>query len=155
VASLAGRLADAQRLFREAQAGFHAIDDHRFELSAQSELGHALRRDGRIDDAEAEYRQAIRGWRRSGNRGAVANQLESFAFVAITRGAGARAARLFGAAEALRELAEAAMTGLEGDAYRAEVARRRDELEEGALAAAWAEGRQMTADQAVAFALSD
>jgi len=104
VASMTGRLTEAQRWFRESQARFQAIDDHRFELSARSELGHALRRDDRIDEAEAEYRQSIRGWQRSGNRGAVANQLEAFAFLALTRKQGVRAARLFGAAEALREV---------------------------------------------------
>jgi len=53
VASMTGRLTEAQRWFRESQARFQAIDDHRFELSARSELGHALRRDDRIDEAEA------------------------------------------------------------------------------------------------------
>jgi len=155
VASLAGRLVDAQRLFREAQAQFHAMDDHRFELSAQSELGHALRRDGRIDEAAAEYRHSIHGWQRSGNRGAVANQLESFAFLAVARGHRVRAARLFGAAEALREVAEAAMTALEREEYDAEILRLREALDEGALRSAWAEGRQLTADEAVVFAVSE
>ncbi|HEY8869613.1 MAG TPA: hypothetical protein VIM30_09490 [Candidatus Limnocylindrales bacterium] len=155
LASIAGRLADAQRLFRESKAGFHAIDDHRFELSAQSELGHALRRDGRIDEAEAEYRQAIQGWRRSGNRGAVAHQLESFALLALARGDGARAARLLGAAEALREVAEAPMTSLEQKEYDAEILRLREALDAEAFRTAWGEGSQMTADEAVAFALSE
>lgn len=53
-----------------------------------------------------------------------------------------------------RRLAEAQMTSLERKVYDAEILRLREELEEGALAAAWAQGRQMTADEAVAFALS-
>jgi hypothetical protein len=57
----------------------------------RSELGHALRRDGRLDEAEAVYRQSIHGWQRTGNRGAVANQVESFALVALARGDGVRA----------------------------------------------------------------
>ena len=125
VASREGRLADAEGWFRESRAYFHSIDDRRFELSAQSELAHILRRSGRIDEAEVEYRQSIRGWQRSGNRGAVANQLESFAFVALARGDGPRAARLFGAAEALREVADAQMTGSERVEYDAAVARLR------------------------------
>jgi predicted ATPase len=154
VASMAGRLAEAQGWFRESQAQFHAIGDRRFELSAQSELGHALRRDGRIEEAEAEYRHSIQGWQRSGNRGAVAHQLESFALLALARGEGLRAARLFGAAEALREVADAQMTPLEREEYNAEVGRLRAALDKGALNAGWAAGRQMTADEAVALALS-
>jgi len=154
VASRIGRLEDAERWFRQSQAQFHAIGDQRFELSVQSELGHVLRRSGRIDEAEAEYRQTVRGWQRSGNRGAVANQLESFAYVAMSRGNGLRAARLLGAAEALREVAEAAMSGFEREEYDSAVGRLRQELDRGSLGSAWAEGGGMTADAAVAFALS-
>jgi predicted ATPase len=154
VATQVGRLEDAERWFRQSQAQFHAIGDQRFELSVQSELGHVLRRCGRIDEAEAEYRQTVRGWQRSGNRGAVANQLESFAYVAMSRGDGLRAARLLGAAEALRVVAEAAMSGLEREEYDSAVGRLREELDRGSLGSAWAEGGGMTADAAVAFALS-
>jgi tetratricopeptide (TPR) repeat protein len=155
MASRAGRLLDAQRWFRESQTRFQAIGDRRFELSAQSELAHALRRDGRIDDAEAEYRQSIHGWQRSGNRGAVANQLESFSFLAISRGQSVRAARLFGAAEALREMAGAHMTTLEREEYDAEVLRLRGELDAATFSEAWAEGRGLTSEEAVALALSE
>jgi predicted ATPase/class 3 adenylate cyclase len=154
VASQIGRLDDAERWFRQSQAMFHAIGDQRFELSVQSELGHVLRRSGRVDEAEAEYRQTVRGWQRSGNRGAVANQLESFAHVAMSRGDSLRAARLLGAAEALREVAQAAMSGFEREEYDAVVGRLRDDLDPGSLGSAWAEGGGMTADAAVAFALS-
>ena len=155
VASRTGRLLEAQRWFRQSQAQFEAIGDRRFALSAQSELAHALRRMEAIDEAEAEYRQTIRGWQQSGNRGAVANQLESFGFLAVAREHGVRAARLLGAAEALREVAEAPMTTLERDQYDAEVQQVRDLLEAGAFSDAWAEGRRMTTDEAVALALSE
>ena len=107
-----------------------------------------------IDEAEVEYRQSIHGWQRSGNRGAVANQLESLAFVALARGQNGRAARLLGAAEALRETAASAMTRLEREEYDAAVLQLRDELDAAAFDEFWAEGRRMTADEAVAFALS-
>ncbi len=154
VASRNGRLEEAERWFRQSQAQFHAIGDQRFELAVQSELGHVLRRSGRIDEAEAEYRQTVRGWQRSGNRGAVANQLESFAYVAVSRGNGLRAARLLGAAGTLREVAGATMAGVEREEYDAAVGRLREELDRGSLGSAWAEGGGMTADAAVAFALS-
>lgn len=84
----------------------------------------------------------------------MANQLESFAFLALAREQGVRAARLFGAAEALRKVADAEMTSLERKEYNAEMLRLRETLDEAALSSAWAEGLQMTADAAVAFALS-
>jgi hypothetical protein len=117
VASLAGRLAEAERWLIEAQAQYRALHDHRFERVLTSELAHTLRRQGRLDQAEAEYRTTIRGWQSGGNDGAVANQLECFAYIAVARGQGSRAARLLGAADALRESSRAPMTGFERGEY--------------------------------------
>jgi hypothetical protein len=64
-------------------------------------------------------------------------------------------ARLFGAAEALREVADAQMTSTERAEYEAEMLRLRQTLDEGALGSAWVGGRRMIADAAVAFALSE
>jgi predicted ATPase/class 3 adenylate cyclase len=158
VAAQVGRLADAQRFFREAQILLEQVGDTRFALSSQSELAHALRRSGATDEAAAEYRKTIAGWQRSGNRGAVANQLESFAFLAITKGAegdGGRAARLLGAAEALRERAGDAMSPRERIEYDAAVTQLRGLIDAPTFDAAWAEGRALTADAAVGLAAAD
>ena len=154
VAVREGRLADAERWLIEARALYRAMGDRGFERVVASELAHVLRRDGRLDEAEAEYRQTILDWQQSGNRGAVANQLECFGLIALARGQGARAARLLGAAEALREAGEAPMTDFERAEYDAAVGRLRAELDAGDLGSAWSEGRLTTADAAVAFALS-
>ena len=141
--------------FQLAQQLEAAINDGRFTLSSQSELGHSLRRSGAIDEADAEYRQTIVGWQLSGNRGAVANQLESMAFTSIARDRGARAAQLLGAAEALRDMSGDPMTADEHDEYDAEIERLRGLLDPEALRAAWAEGRAMSSAAAVALALSE
>ena len=154
VAARSGRDDLAQHWFREAAERYAAIEDGRFTLSSQSELGHSLRRTGAIDEADAEYRQTIVGWQRSGNRGAVANQLESMAFTSIARGHGARAAQLLGTAEALREVSGDPMTADERDEYDAEIERLRGLLDPEALRAAWAEGRTMSSAAAVALAVS-
>jgi hypothetical protein len=72
----------------------------------------------------------------------------------MARGNDLRAARLLEAAEALREVAEAAMSGFEREEYDSAVGRLRQELNRGSLGSAWAEGGGMTVDAAVAFALS-
>jgi predicted ATPase/class 3 adenylate cyclase len=153
-ASRAGRHVEAQRWFREAVVRYGSIGDMRFTMSSQSELAHALRRAGATDEAETEYRQTIVGWQHIGNRGAVANQLESLAFTAIVRGAGTRAARLFGAAEALREASGDPMTVDERGEYDAFVDRLRTLLDAAALGDAWADGRSLTAPDAVALAVA-
>jgi predicted ATPase/class 3 adenylate cyclase len=145
---------EARRSFLEAWTRFGEIDDRRFQLVARSDLAHALRRAGNEAEAEAEYRATIHAWEHLGNRGAVANQLENVGFLARARGDGARAARLLGAADALREEAGAAMLSIERAEYDAELAQLRAALEPTAFAQAWAEGRSLTMDEAVALVLS-
>ena len=154
-ASMAGDLPEARRWYQDAVERFRSLGDRLFVLVIESELAHAMRRAGAIDEAEAQYRRTIRGWQRGGNRGAIAHQLESFAALAMARGNGIRAARLFGAAEALREAAGAPMTDPEHREYEEQLRRLRGAMDPVALADSWAGGRLMTADEAVALAVSD
>jgi len=154
VAARAGRLEEAERSFLEARAQYAAMGDSRFERVLSSELAHVLRREGRFDEAEAEYRATIRGWQRSGNPGAVANQLECFAYIAVGRQQWHRAARLLAAAQQMRAAADAPMTDFELVEFDAAMSRLRTELGEEAFASESADGRLMSADAAVELALS-
>jgi hypothetical protein len=64
------------------------------------------------------------------------------------------AARLFGAAEALRAAIGSPIPPIERAEYERAVAASRTALGEAAFAAAWAEGRAMTLERAVEFALA-
>ncbi len=66
-----------------------------------------------------------------------------------------RAARLFGAAEALRETCGQLPTPAERSIHERYVAMGRAHMDEAAWQAAWAEGRAMTPEQAIAYALED
>ena len=67
-----------------------------------------------------------------------------------------RAARLFGAAEALREaMGMTIHFSADRALYEQQVATVQAQLGEATLAASWAEGRAMTLEQAVAYALED
>ena len=67
-----------------------------------------------------------------------------------------RAARLYGAAAAVSAiLGTDGLTERERAAYQRTAARLRTQLGEAPFAAAWAEGRAMTLEQAVAYALED
>ena len=65
----------------------------------------------------------------------------------------ARAARLFGAAEALREASGTREMSLWQSAFDRDVAGIRAAIGQGALAAHWAEGRSLSPEYAVAYAL--
>ncbi len=64
-----------------------------------------------------------------------------------------QAPRLFGAAEALREAIGAPLPPNEQEEYRRNIDRAREMLEVEAFASAWKEGRAMTLEQAIDYAL--
>jgi hypothetical protein len=89
----------------------------------------------------------------NGNPWMVAWRLEGFAGLAALQGQVERAARLFGATEAALSAVHGTFDAVDRMDYERHVAAARDQLGEEAFAAAWAEGRAMTLEQAVAYAL--
>ena len=152
-----GRMGDtdgAVVAFGLAIERFMELGDDRFVLATRSDLAHALRRGGRLDQASALYRETIHGWVHLGHRGAVANQLENIAYVDIETGRYERAAHLFGAATAMREAANAAMAFDEEPEFDGYVARLRAELPAPVFDASWAAGRDLSIAASVALAIS-
>ena len=149
-----GRLADARPWFAKAIDGYSQVGDLGLALVARSDFAHALRSNGATDEAVALYRETLHGWQHAGNRGAIANQLESVGFLTLGREDHLRAAILLAAAEAIREAADAPMLGFERAEYDAAVATLRERLDGSTLESAWADGRRLSTDEAVALALA-
>ncbi|MGI8999280.1 MAG: hypothetical protein ACR2GO_06190, partial [Candidatus Limnocylindria bacterium] len=153
VAGFAKRLPDVRRWFASTIAAYEDLEDQHLIVIARSDFAHALRHAGVIDEAEELYVQTIHFWQHFGNRGAVANQLECFAFIAIERDDLPRAARLFGAAETIRAAADARMVEHERIEYEAALSVLRERLDPSTLESAWAEGRQLSLEEAVQSAV--
>jgi predicted ATPase/two-component SAPR family response regulator len=117
-------------------------------------LGVAAFRRGDHDRAVALIKESLALLRELGDKLYTSRGLECLAAVVSIQGDYGRAARLFGAGEALREAIGASVLFYLVDYDRA-VAAARDALGEEALATAWAQGREMTLDQAVAYALDE
>jgi tetratricopeptide (TPR) repeat protein len=149
----AGRTDEAAERFAIAIARSTELGDERFVLAGRSDLAHALRRGGRLDEAKALYRETIGGWVHLGHRGAVANQLENIAYVAIEQGEAQRAARLLGAAEAIREATGITMTFDEVPELERFIERLRVSMPASDFDAAWAAGRSLAQVDAVALAI--
>jgi predicted ATPase/class 3 adenylate cyclase len=148
-----GNYAEAKRIYEEAIQQFKDFASLNFILVMHSEIGHVERHTGNLGAARAIYQETILGWQVLGNRAAVANQLECFGFLAINDEQARRAANLFGAAEALRELCQSPMTDEERVEYDQWMTQLRGKLAEAEYKAAWAEGRGMTMDRAVQLAV--
>ena len=84
----------------------------------------------------------------------MAECLAGLAAVALAQEDGARAARLWGAAEALRENAGVAMWAADRVEYERQRVALGAGIDERALAAAWAAGRALAPEQAIAEALA-
>jgi non-specific serine/threonine protein kinase len=89
-----------------------------------------------------------------GDKQGLAEGLEGMAYAAAGQGQAARAARLFGAVEALREALGAPIFPCDRADHERHAAMARRALGEGAFDAARAAGRALPLDDAVAYALS-
>jgi len=143
----------ANQLFEEGLEIFRRLRNRNFQTVFASELGHIARRTGDIIQAKKIYKETLANWQDLGNRAAISHQLECFAFLSIVEEEPQRAAKLFGAAEALRERNNSQMSELERIEYEQSMARLRSMLVEVEVNALWSEGRAMTMNQAIALAL--
>jgi ATP/maltotriose-dependent transcriptional regulator MalT len=84
----------------------------------------------------------------------TAAYLHVAASLAGSQGKATRSARLWGAAEALREAIGTVLSPFEHHLYEPYLAAARAQLDEAAWKAAWAGGRAMTTEEAIEYALS-
>jgi len=146
--------------FEEARAGlvplipiFQDFGDHHRSNMVQSELAHLERLEGHLDKAGSMYRQTILEWKRLGHRAAVANQFECLAFIAKAHEQPEHAVKLLGAAEALRQLINIDMSQMERVEYEREINDLKTNMDEKVFEAVWNEGRSMSMDEAIEFAM--
>ncbi|MCL5274791.1 MAG: tetratricopeptide repeat protein [Chloroflexi bacterium] len=108
------------------------------------------------DDTRADSccRQALLLFHHLGNRGTITFCLEGLAGVAGTQKQPVRAARLLGAAEALREAVSFPVSPDNLAHYKRIVAAAQSQLDKAFFSETWAEGRAMSMEQAVEYALA-
>src|SRR5688572_16079921 len=112
-----GNYATAKKHFEDELAVFKGLSNLNFQMALRSEIGHIERQTGNLTQAKLIYLETIKEWQELGNRGAIANQLECFGFLAIADEEPHRAVRPFSAAETLREKAQSPMTDYEQIEY--------------------------------------
>jgi hypothetical protein len=110
--------------------------------------------DGRIDEAESLLRTSLMEGREQAPQWEVAHWIEELAAVAAAKGEALRAAKLWGATDALFEklgLAILEENRQVRERFREEV---HESPDDDLRAEAWAQGHAMTLEQAVAYALT-
>jgi predicted ATPase len=150
-AQIAADLPLAQTRLEEAVGAARRLDAPFYLAAALANLGDVFRERGEAAVACECYREALALFAGLGDRPGVAGCLRCLAWGAWTAGQPARAARLYGAAEALRPAAIA--YDADDDAFHEQVrSPLRQQLGEGAFAAAHEAGRRLSLDQAAAEA---
>jgi predicted ATPase/class 3 adenylate cyclase len=147
-----GNYAEARARFEAGLPVFEEFKDRQRILMLRSELAHLERKQGHISEAKKLYRETLKEWQELGYRAAIAHQLECFAMLAKAGEDGGRAARIFGAAEALRERINISMQPMERMEYDREVNELRGGMDREEFVKYWAEGRRLSMEEAIRFA---
>ena len=156
IARLSGMLGNVEKsraLFGQAADNARKMGNLRIVYSCWSELAHTLRRHGEINEALASYQNVLPKWRDLGHRSAVAHEMECIAFILSQKDQPDRAAKLLGAAEALRQLIESSMSPRERIEYEQVLATLQTELGEIKFEQLFDAGRNMNMEQAIYYAL--
>jgi ATP/maltotriose-dependent transcriptional regulator MalT len=153
VARDAGDYELAEALFTESLAALQEFHLPWGVSIVQSNLGHLVLRRGDDARAAALLVESLELSRDIGARWSIARCLEGLGEIAANQGDTERAARLLGAAEALREALGAPLPPNLIRYHENLVAATRQRADGAAWAAAWASGRALSVDGAIAEAL--
>jgi non-specific serine/threonine protein kinase len=122
-------------------------------VHALGAMGHLERDEGNYGQARAYYQESLLMRRELGSLLALAQSLEDMAVLAGRLGEAERAIRLLGAEEEFCETLGARPPVAIAAEYERTVTEGRAALGEAAFAARWAEGRTLTLEQAIDYAL--
>jgi tetratricopeptide (TPR) repeat protein len=142
----------AEALFEESLALWRETGNKGGTANSLDYLGLVALSQGDYDRAVVLCKESLSLFREVGIKWTISGCLEVLAGVAGAGGQPERAARLFGAAEAIREAIGSSMQIPRRDSYDRNVAAIRAQLSEEAFRAAWEEGRKMTMEEAVQLA---
>jgi predicted ATPase len=153
VAYTAGEVGLARGWYVHSLGLFRELGDEHGVANALGNLGRVAFDEGDLTSANGYYDEALLIVTQLGERRQVAECIEGVAGVAAAQGRRPQAVRLYSAAAALRESIGAPLWPRERDTQSVALDELRHALGRPAFDEAWAEGRRLTVDDAVALAL--
>lgn len=157
LARVEGDYAAARTFYEESLLIRHELSDQRGIAVSLINLGFVAHHQGDYQQAATFFEKSLSLFQKMGSWRGVVDCFLGLAGAAVSARQPERAVRLLGATEALREAIHVGSVlaypdRVEYDLY---VAAGRAQLDEAAFAAAWAEGRELTLEQAIDYALSE
>jgi predicted ATPase/DNA-binding CsgD family transcriptional regulator len=153
VACALGDAATARAKFDEALATARQCDDRLGTARATYHLGELARTEDDLTQAVCLHNEALRNRQEVGDRVGVVESLEALAGLAVARRTPEVAARVFGAADGLRQGGGFPRRIRQDGAYQADVAALGGQMAGEDLQRAWGQGRAMSGEQATAYIL--
>lgn len=150
-----GDLGTAQSFFAEAVTVEREWGDKNSLSFTMRHWGYAYFQQHDLAGAMPKFRESLLLNVEIGDKQGVAACLGAYAAVAMADEQFERAANLFGAVETMLESIRTKLLPYDDDQFTQNVTSLRAHLDEAALKAAWALGRQMTMEQAMALALGE
>jgi predicted ATPase/class 3 adenylate cyclase len=140
--------------FNDAIAIFRRLGDRTMEAWTHHMIGVALVRPGEVEEARANIQASMRLFHTFGDVAGITLSLDDFASIAIATGDLPRAARLWGAARALSAAGGVGLADFVDTQFES-IGRpnARHAIDPGELERAAEEGRALTLDESVAYAL--
>lgn len=143
----------ASALYEESLALWRELGNKMRIAEALGDLGSMRHAQGDLARARDHFKESLSLSRELGFKQGIAQSLEAFACLALKEARTERCVRLWGAAAALREIISSPLAPDVREKQEREIATVRKTLGESAFAKAWTEGRAMTLEQAIAYAL--
>ena len=143
----------ARKHLAQSRSIFRQLESALGESIALINLGRAALLQGDADEAQLSFEDSLRLKQALSDREGIAWNLEGLAAVAAAQGNGSRAARLFGAAASLRDEIGVPVAPQDKGFYQANLEAAKNLLAPEAWQAAWEQGGQLTAEQALALSL--
>jgi tetratricopeptide (TPR) repeat protein len=149
-----GDYAHAGEYYAESLVLYCELNDTAGIAMERHNLGYVALHQGDNQQAAAHFMESLALRQTLGNNLWMAECLVGIASVVVVQGQGEQAARLFGAVQDVLETSGDMLSPADRNEYERNVMGARAELDETTFAAAWAQGRTMTLEQAVIEALS-
>jgi len=155
IARVQGDYDRASILYTESLQLYRQLGVKRDIPASLHNLGHVALARGDTQKAEAFFKESLMLHQELGNKQGSTECLVGLAGVAAAVQQPARAARLLGSAAAVREALGLSVWPAEHATYERNLSATRAQLDEAGWRAAWEEGRAMSLEQAIEYALGD
>jgi tetratricopeptide (TPR) repeat protein len=153
VLRMQGDYAQAAAHLVKSTALFRELGNKAMAASSLNRLGYVAEHQGDLPAMAAHFSESLALGNELGDKWIIAKNLIGLAGALTAQGQPQRAARLFGAAEALHDTIGQIMNPLDRTDYDRNVTAARTQLGEAAWEAGYAEGRAMSLEQAIAEGL--